>query len=134
MDQKAPKLSSAALAIACKVTPQAVNGWRKNGRLAKKHLPTIAKETGRQLEYFLGSDDAPGANVGMQLEIPEAEAIKRLRVAQKDWRRYVLSLAMMDSNQQALMLKTMREAVPDSRVEEHIPVAPHAAARKRVKS
>jgi hypothetical protein len=35
---------------------------------------------------------------------------------------------------QALLLKTMREAVPDSRVEQHITVAPHAAARAKEKA
>lgn len=66
--------------------------------------------------------------------IEEALAIKRLRNALPDWRRYVLGLAVIDNHDtQALLLKTMREAVPDSRVEQHITVAPHAAARAKEK-
>lgn len=67
--------------------------------------------------------------------IEEALAIKRLRNALPDWRRYVLGLAVIDNHEtQALLLKTMREAVPDSRVEQHITVAPHAAARAKEKA
>jgi hypothetical protein len=63
--------------------------------------------------------------------IEEALAIKRLRNALPDWRRYVLGLAMIDSHEtQALLLKTMQEAVPDRRVEQFITVAPHARERK----
>lgn len=66
--------------------------------------------------------------------IEEALAVKRLRNALPDWRRYVLGLAMIDNHDtQALLLKTMREAVPDSRVEKFIPIAPHAAARGKEK-
>jgi hypothetical protein len=37
------------------VTKQAVYEWRTSGRIAKKHLDGIAKETGLPLEYFLES-------------------------------------------------------------------------------
>jgi hypothetical protein len=68
----------------------------------------------------------------LQLRIEEAEALKRLRDAAPDWRRYVLGLAMIDNRQsQELLLATMREAVPDKRVEEFVAIAPHAAARQR---
>jgi hypothetical protein len=53
MDSAKPKITGAAVAKACSVTPQAVNGWRKNGRLHKRHLSLIAKMTGRPLSYFL---------------------------------------------------------------------------------
>jgi hypothetical protein len=53
MDGASPKVTSAAVALACNVTPQAVNGWRKNGRVHKKHLVAIASLTGRPLEYFV---------------------------------------------------------------------------------
>lgn len=136
MDTASPKVTSARLAKACEVTPQAVNGWRKNGRLAKKHLPTIAAETGKPLPYFLeGTPGTVHTNFGLILAHEEAEAMKRLQGALHDWRNYVLGLAMIDDKQtQATLLKTMRNAVPDSRVEEFVEVAPHAVGRKKVKT
>lgn len=135
MDSREPPIKSAALAEVCKVTPQAVYEWRKTGRVAKKYLELIAAQTGQPLEYFLGSK--PGnvmTSHGLSLTIEEAEAIKRLQHALPDWRRYVLGLAMEDSKEtQKVLLDSMRKAVPDRRVEDHVPVAPHAAARKAVK-
>lgn len=133
MDNADPRVSSVQVASACKVTPQAVNGWRKNGRLAKRHLPTIAALTKRPVEYFLGVDEGKiSTNYGLTVTHEEAEALKRLHTALPDWRTYVLGLAMIDNKAtQELLLKTMRQAVPDRRVEDFIPVAPHAAARRR---
>jgi hypothetical protein len=133
MDKREPKLTSAALGTACRVTPQAVNGWRKNGRIAKKHLAVIAAETGKPLEYFLeATPGAVTANYGLVLTFEEAEAMKRLQNALPDWRLYVLGLATIDDKAtQTILLKTMRNAVPDGRVEKFISVAPHAAARAR---
>lgn len=136
MDQSKPKVTSAALAAACKVTAQAVNGWRKNGRIAKKHLPVIAAETRKPLQYFL--EATPGGvstNYGLTLLMEEAEAMKRLQSALPAWRLYVLGLATIDDKAtQAVLLKTMQNAVPDSRVEEVIAIAPHAAARRKVQT
>jgi transcriptional regulator with XRE-family HTH domain len=133
MDRRQPKLTSAALAKLCGVTPQAVYEWRKTGRVSKGYLEKIAAETSRPLEYFLGSE--PGkvvANYGITLTLEEAEAIKRLQKAMPDWRLYVLGLAMVDNHAtQRTLLDTMRQAVPDRRVEQHVPVAPHAAARAK---
>lgn len=127
MDRAKPRVKSSAVAQACEVTRQAVSGWRKNGRLAKKHLQTIAKLTGKPLAYFLGAEMP---DLGDQYQLLEAEAIARLRIAHPDWRRYVLSLAMLDRTKQELMLATMREAAPDDYVAKHIGDAPHVAARK----
>jgi len=46
-------VSSVQLASKCKVTPQAVNGWRKTGRISKRHLKNISEATHRALTYFL---------------------------------------------------------------------------------
>lgn len=63
--------------------------------------------------------------------IEEALAVKRLRNALPDWRRYVLGLAMIDNHDtQALLLKTMRETVPDSKVEKAYGQAPHVKERR----
>lgn len=131
MDRRVPRLSAAALAKICKVTDQAVNGWRKTGRIAKKHLPRIAAETGKPLEYFLGEDEGTVAtNYGLVLKLEEAEAMKRLQKAAPDWRRYVLGLAMVEKTQQELLLHTMRQAVPDYKVEDAYGRAPHAKQKE----
>lgn len=53
MDQREPKLQSIYLAEQCGVTKQAVHGWRKHGRIAKRHLQAIARITEKPLEFFL---------------------------------------------------------------------------------
>jgi transcriptional regulator with XRE-family HTH domain len=53
MEEAEPQVSGADLAHACKVSPQAVSGWRRTGRFSKRHLPTIARLTGRPVEYFI---------------------------------------------------------------------------------
>jgi hypothetical protein len=40
------KLSQGRVAEACGVTVQAVNGWRKTGKIARKHFPTLSRLTG----------------------------------------------------------------------------------------
>lgn len=55
MDDHEPPIAGSEIAIACKVTPQAVSGWRKDGRIAKKHLQQIAAITEKPVEYFLGA-------------------------------------------------------------------------------
>lgn len=135
MDDHQPKVTSAALAKVCAVTPQAVYEWRKTGRVSKRYLQKIAAETNQPLEYFL--EEQPGkvtANYGLVLTLEEAQAVKRLQRALPDWRLYVLSLAMEESHQsQQLLLDTMRRHVPDSRFEEVVPPAPHVVAKKKAK-
>lgn len=64
----------------------------------------------------------PGA--AFEFRIDEAEAMKRLRTARPEWRRYVLSLAMMeDPEKQKTFLDIMSEAVPDVVVEKAYGVA-----------
>lgn len=57
------EVNGSALASACKVTPQAVSGWRRTGRIGKRHLTTISLLTGRPLEYFV-ADSVPSKNGG----------------------------------------------------------------------
>jgi transcriptional regulator with XRE-family HTH domain len=47
------EITQAELARACGVTIQSVHGWREDGRIAKHHLWTICRLTGKSLEYFL---------------------------------------------------------------------------------
>ncbi|MFX3547673.1 S24 family peptidase [Ralstonia mannitolilytica] len=53
------KLTAAEIAAECGVTPQAVNGWKRTGRIGKGHLPKLSEMTGKSLEWFLGSEDSP---------------------------------------------------------------------------
>ena len=104
-----------------------MHGSRETGRIGKGRLKKIASITGCQLEYFLSADD--GAKPAHR-PIEEAIALDRLRKALPDWRNYVLGLAMIDNREeQALLLKTMRNAVPDSHVEEFISAAPGVEER-----
>lgn len=132
MDSASPRVSSAMLAKECKVSAQAVNGWRKTGRVAKRHLPRIAALTAKPLDYFLGeTSDTITTNYGLVLQLEEAEAMKRLQDAIPDFRRYVLGLAMMSRPQQELMLQTMRQAVPDYQVEKAFGPTPPKKERER---
>ena len=47
---------NARLAEACGVSIQAVGQWRKTGRVAKKHLSTIADVLGKPITYFFPSE------------------------------------------------------------------------------
>jgi hypothetical protein len=40
-----------------RISPQALNGWVKTGRIAKGKLPVVARHTGQSLDYFLGQAD-----------------------------------------------------------------------------
>lgn len=59
MDTHQPKITSSAVAKACDVSPQAVHGWRTNGRVAKPHLLTLADLTGKDPSYFLSGESLP---------------------------------------------------------------------------
>lgn len=48
--------SKTQVAEACGVTVQALTGWEKTGRVDKRHLPTIAKMSGKSLDWLMGVD------------------------------------------------------------------------------
>lgn len=50
------KLADIKIAEACKVTKQAIPGWRSTGRIAKKHLPALSKLSGRPLDWWVAGD------------------------------------------------------------------------------
>jgi hypothetical protein len=56
LEEADPPVTGTALAKACNVTPQAVSGWRKTGRVGKRHLTTISRLTGKSLEYFVAAN------------------------------------------------------------------------------
>jgi hypothetical protein len=59
LEEADPPVTGTALAKACNVTPQAVSGWRKTGRVGKRHLTTISRLTGKSLEYFISTHVTP---------------------------------------------------------------------------
>jgi transcriptional regulator with XRE-family HTH domain len=72
---------NAKVAKACGVSIQAVGQWRKNGRVAKKHLPTIAGLLGKPLAYFFpnaGKQSPPHASEGVTTTQPQQEMEQRL--------------------------------------------------------
>lgn len=80
-------VKSVDIADACGVSKQAVQGWKKTGRIDKKHLPKLAKVTQLPLEWWLG---APSS--GPHNEIPGhiTAALARLtnlggQLSEKDW-------------------------------------------------
>jgi transcriptional regulator with XRE-family HTH domain len=54
-------VTGADLAAACRVSPQAVSGWKRTGRVHKSHIPILANLTGKSVEYFL-SENVPAKN------------------------------------------------------------------------
>lgn len=64
-------ISHAEIARRLGVTPQAVNGWFRTGRISKSSLSGIAKETGVSLEYLLGPHQIQPSG------IPSGEAFGR---------------------------------------------------------
>lgn len=108
-----------------------ITNWKSRG-IPRAEVGSVAAIMGLTYEEYLAAAGIESASsYGLKLGIEEAEALKRLRSAMPDWRRYVLGLAMIDNKDtQGILLKTMREAVPDKRVEQFVGVAPHAAARR----
>lgn len=98
MDGHQPPITGSAVSEACGVTPQAVSGWRKNGRVHKKHLVNLAQLTGRSLDYFLG-DGKVHANGGekthtpLRLEKDLANLMKSWEDFSPDQRSILISLA-----------------------------------------
>jgi transcriptional regulator with XRE-family HTH domain len=56
------KLGQNDVARACDVTQGAVSQWRQNGRIAKKHLPTLARLFKKPLSWWL---DVDGGYLGL---------------------------------------------------------------------
>jgi transcriptional regulator with XRE-family HTH domain len=73
-----PPIEQTVIANACGVTKQAVSGWLKTGRFDKKHLPTLARVTGRSLDWWLDSDESKNSS---------DEELAMLNVLQ-DWRMH----------------------------------------------
>lgn len=111
-----------------------ITNWKKRG-IPRAELGPVAAHMGLTYEEYAAAAGMPvsSSSHGLRLQIEEAEAVKRLRHAHPDWRRYVLGLAMVDNRQtQEVLLTTMRQAVPDYKVEAAYGDAPHVKGREPV--
>lgn len=61
-----------AIAEACDITEQAVSNWKRTGKIAREHLPTIATMTGWTVAQLLqpATRDVPQAEVDNVQSIP----------------------------------------------------------------
>lgn len=107
-----------------------ITNWRVRG-IPRGEVGAVAEIMATTYEQYLAAAGVDSQASGRPIPIEDALALKRLQAALPDWRRYVLGLAMVESHDaQALLLRTMQQAVPDSRVEKFVGVAPHAASRR----
>lgn len=67
--------SDVAIAKACGVTPQAVTGWRRTGRIAKKHLSVLSRLSSRSLSWWLGGLTVPSDVEGPPIEIHREDVV-----------------------------------------------------------
>lgn len=110
-------LEGVAVAKACGVSKQAVTNWKKDGRIDKKHLPTLSKLTGLPIEYWLGMNPE-------EAQHPlEAELLLVFRALSEDGKSLVLNEA------KATYLKQYHE-VSRPYLATHEPTAQHHPRRK----
>lgn len=123
---KASGMSEAEFAkTVLKVDQANLTNWKKRGVPQGRMQARIAAIIGKSTDQYLADIGRPTGAKQAQIPIEEAIAFDRLHKALPDWRNYVLGLAMVSSHEaQALLLSTMRNAVPDAHVEEFISAAP----------
>lgn len=56
--------TSAELAAECDVTPQAVNSWKKTGRISKGQLSRLAELTGKSVDWLIRGAEEPTTSGG----------------------------------------------------------------------
>jgi len=103
-------------------TKGAVSQWEtgdvKNLKLAR--LLRVADALDVEVRWLIAGEGDKKRRVKgepFQYTIEENSAIRNLRAAEPAYRNYVIALALMTEEQQRLMLRTMREAVPDTVIE-----------------
>lgn len=132
---KARGLSYGDVAAAVGTDPQAIWNLVKRSSKRSEFAGKLSDYFGVPMSRLMADDFAvdeaqPSATPRIDVRIEEGEAIVRLRRAHPDWRRYVLGLAMVDNREtQELLLRTMREAVPNEKVEAAYGQAPHVRER-----
>lgn len=105
------KVTAAQIARACGVTDQAINGWRKTGRIAKHHMVTLAEVTGKDLDWWMSGLAPPASRAvkaSWDVETVEfANLFSRLSAEERGKLRALLLIA--------------RNGIPDERVEQKMP-------------
>lgn len=82
-------LRPSQLAERCGVTRQAVNGWMRDGRVAKRHLQRIAEVTNKPLTYFLGGHDS----TAVELSPDEWQVVQKFRSSSEEGRTFIKAAA-----------------------------------------
>lgn len=82
------RLSSKRIAELCGVSPQAVNGWKRTGRISKESLAVLVQVVGQPLEHFMCGSAVPG-NSNAEL----AELTQLFAVADQPTRQKLLAIA-----------------------------------------
>jgi hypothetical protein len=67
------KVSVPDVAAACNRSEAAVYGWFKTGRIAKEHLPTLARLTGKSIGELLGGAPMVDVQPATKTEVLEVE-------------------------------------------------------------
>ncbi len=114
---KASGVKSIDIAEACGVSKQAVQGWKKTGRIDKKHLPKLAKVTRLPLEWWLGeaSTDSPDEIPGYaKTSLARLTDIGR-QLTEKDW-----ALLVATANHLAAQNQTDATRTPASGIAEQV--------------
>lgn len=82
--------TKARVAKECAINPQAITGWERKGSIDKAHIPTLARLTGRRVDYFLeaavsdpDSQTEEAAN-SMEVSAPERQLQDYVHVVQLD--------------------------------------------------
>lgn len=76
------------IAERCGISPQGVYAWYRSGRIAKKHLQTVAAITNKPLAYFLG-----GRADAVELSPEEWRIIQRFRSSSEEGKTFIKSAA-----------------------------------------
>ena len=87
------------IADACGVSKQAVQGWKKTGRIDKKHLPKLAQVTGKPLEWWLSIEQ----ETPLVSPDPEPTAEDLLNQAFSDWRLQASPRSLQTINKLAVL-------------------------------
>jgi hypothetical protein len=114
----AGRVSVAAMAKACQISPEGVYGWFRTGRIAKKHLPVVARLTGIPLDLLLGGGDFVEVQPTRGKEIIEVELPRDAIELARSW----LVLPENERNDFRRKIETAalryRDHIPDARMKD----------------
>lgn len=84
MALKTSGVKQSEIAIGCKVSKQAVQGWLKTGRIDKKHLSKLACLTNTELSWWLDATESqnyPNAELAARLKAADPATVKLVELA-----------------------------------------------------